>query len=73
MRCAAVNVLGDVLGKLPPETLAQHSASLIATLENRHSEVRDAAVDVLGKLPPEPPDTAVSFWQVGYAEWERAS
>eukprot|EP00966_Prymnesium_polylepis_P021504 494810-Prymnesium_polylepis.2 len=43
----------DTLGKLAPEVLTQHTAALVAKLEDSAEEVRKAAMDTLGKLAPE--------------------
>ena len=39
------------LGKVRPDALVQHSAALVAKLEDSYIDVRWAAVKMLGKLP----------------------
>ena len=42
----------ETLGKLEPATLSQHSAALVARLEDSRYVVRRAVVETLGKLEP---------------------
>ena len=42
----------ETLGKLKPATLAQHTAAVLARLEDSYRDVREAALKAVGKLEP---------------------
>ena len=48
----------ETLGRLEPATLAQHSAALVAGLEDVDAVVRGMVVKTLGKLEPGTPGRA---------------